>query len=105
SIGERLHPECLERFSQLVRILKAGEGQQLPAELEREILTRLYQGMPAFNLSRDLLTPCAKQSVVLPLDRVEWSDLGRPERVVRAFHVTGVHPNVPPHLLQDVIAV
>jgi len=105
SIGERLHPECLGRFNQLVRILKSRDGQQLPAEIEREVLTRLYQGMPAFNFSRELLTPCAKQSVVLPLDGVEWSDLGRPERVVRAFHVTGLHPNVPPHLLDDVIAV
>ncbi len=105
SLAERLKPQCLERFGHLVDFLRGRKGRKLSTELEQEFLTGLYQDMPSFNFSRDLLTPCAGQTILFPLDRVEWSDLGRPERVVKAFHGTGLQPNVPSHLLQSVVAI
>jgi mannose-1-phosphate guanylyltransferase len=105
SIGRRLQPECIERFSLLLQIWKGSEYRNLSAEAERELLNRLYLDMPAFNFSRDLLASCADQCLVLPLEGVEWSDLGRVERVAAVLEHSGLHSNIPSHLLQDARAI
>jgi mannose-1-phosphate guanylyltransferase len=49
--------------------------------------------MPSANFSRDLLQRAAKQAVVLPMTDVEWSDWGRPVRVLETLDRLNKPPN------------
>ena len=41
---------------------------------------RIYDGLPAADFSRQVLTTCTERLAVLGLGEVGWSDLGTPER-------------------------
>ena len=49
---------------------------------ELDVLDDIYSTMPTRNFSRDVLEPLAKQTAVMALWDVMWSDWGRPERIM-----------------------
>ena len=52
-----------------------------PAHWEFELASQIYDGLPAADFSREVLTACTERLAVLGLGEVGWSDLGTPERV------------------------
>jgi mannose-1-phosphate guanylyltransferase/mannose-6-phosphate isomerase len=52
-----------------------------PAHSEFELASQIYDGLPASDFSRQVLTTCTERLAVLGLGEVGWSDLGTPERV------------------------
>ncbi len=51
------------------------------AQTEFELASQIYDGLPAADFSRQVLTACTERLAVLGLSEVGWSDLGTPERV------------------------
>jgi len=49
---------------------------------EDEELRYIYQEMLSRNLFKDLLGRCAENLAVMELDSVQWSDWGKPERIL-----------------------
>jgi len=41
--------------------------------------------MSSWNLSKDLLSQCAENLAVMELDGVQWSDWGKPERILNSI--------------------
>ncbi len=70
-------PAMLARFA-LLRTHLGTPGEPQALELA-------YRSMPCVNFSRDLLEHAAARTVVLPLRGVNWSDWGRPQRVLRTL--------------------
>jgi mannose-1-phosphate guanylyltransferase len=93
-LGQRLRPEMMRPFDALVRELRQAQGKPSSTEIARAI-SRAYDQMPHADFSRDLLQRCPEAALVLPLGNVEWSDWGRPERVMESLRRLGKRPAFP----------
>ncbi len=65
-------PEAFARMSALSQDDPAG-------------MARIYHGIEPWNFSRDFLAKVSRHLVVLPAERVEWSDWGTPELIARTL--------------------
>ncbi len=84
SLVRRTEPALLEAFAQ-ARAALGTPGE--PAAMEA-----VYAGLPRVNFSSAVLGPGAADLAVLPVQGVEWSDWGRPERVLASMTRLGVKP-------------
>jgi mannose-1-phosphate guanylyltransferase len=85
-------PDMMGRFEQLRRnIGNPAEGTTLQT---------IYQDMPSGDFSRQVLQPMALQLGVMELERVLWSDWGRPERIVETLQALGKKPAFPMELFR-----
>ena len=66
-----------------------------------DVLEKEYSGMVAFDFSRDFLAHCTQDCVMVPLDGITWSDLGRPGRVVDVLRRVGYRPNFPVEMADE----
>jgi mannose-1-phosphate guanylyltransferase len=66
-------PEMMELFDAFVPLIDSPE--------EHEALEVIFERVGNINLSRDMLEHVAERLLAMPLDGVEWSDWGRPERI------------------------
>ena len=73
SIGWELHPVMMDGFE----ALKAAIG----TPDEAPILGAIYEPMASIDFSKQVLELAVERSLVMPMDGVEWSDWGRPERI------------------------
>jgi mannose-1-phosphate guanylyltransferase len=93
-LGQRLLPEMMRPFDALLSELRWSLGKLSPTEIARAV-NRAYHRMPHADFSRDLVQRCPEAALVLPLGDVEWSDWGRPERVVECLQRLGKKPAFP----------
>jgi mannose-1-phosphate guanylyltransferase len=94
-LGERVLPGMMRGFQALLRALR-HPPEELPEAYVAEAIARAYRHMPRADLSRDLLQRCPGVAVVQPLDGIEWSDWGRPERIAESLRRVGAQPSWPP---------
>lgn len=73
-MGRACLPEMMEHFDALLPSL--GTDREAPA------LAEAYRRLGSYNFSRDLVERLPGQVMVLPMSGVEWSDLGRPARIL-----------------------
>ncbi len=90
-IGLRCFPDLMLRFERLARAI--GRPQ------EPEILDAIYDGMPIYNLSTNLLQQAAESIAVIELRDVLWCDWGKPVRVAESLRRIGRTPAFPPECL------
>src|SRR6266481_2707333 len=88
----RAIPELYERFSD-VRPFFGGAAEQ-------EILQTIYRHLPSVDFSARVLAEHPAEFSVLPVNGVNWSDLGDPKRMVAAIsnrgrRILGGNQNVP----------
>jgi mannose-1-phosphate guanylyltransferase len=84
TLGRRLFPETIALLEH------AAKG--FDTDGEDAALQRVYQEMPSWNVSADLLGRSAANLAVMELDRVHWSDWGKPERILETLHRAGKRP-------------
>ena len=66
-------PEMMTHFDALLPALGTAS--------ESSALAEAYRRLGSFNFSRDLVERLPERVMVLPMEGVEWSDLGRPARI------------------------
>lgn len=99
-----LLPHVTARLKAYRRVLRATREGRVPQEFQERALQGIYDDMTRADFSRDILQHAAGASVVVPLQNVEWSDWGRPERVqaslarLAARRPLGRFTPSPPHL-------
>ncbi|HVA67303.1 MAG TPA: sugar phosphate nucleotidyltransferase [Elusimicrobiota bacterium] len=76
-MGRRCLPDLMTRFDSILDAVGSPR--------ERSALVAAYRGMGSFNFSKDVLQKLPGRVLVQPMAPVEWSDLGRPERILRAM--------------------
>jgi hypothetical protein len=69
--------------------------------VEARVLDTIYSSMPTVNFSSDFLQLIPKHIVVMPLEGVQWSDWGRPERIVHSLELIHKQPAFPQALYED----
>ncbi len=80
-MGRATLPEMMEHFDALLPAL--GTPREAAA------LAETYRRLGSFNFSRDLVERLPGQVMVLPMTGVEWSDLGRPARIIELMERLG----------------
>ncbi len=86
-LGWRHVPEIMPKFEKLCEYIDTPEQQKT--------LDDIYSEMPKRNFSSDLLTHAAGHIAVLAMEDVQWSDWGRPERIVNTLSGMGKQPAFP----------
>jgi mannose-1-phosphate guanylyltransferase len=87
-------PEVMEKFEQL--------RQSIGTPDEGSVLQTIYHDMPNCNFSREVLQPLSKQLGVMELEKVFWSDWGRPERIIETLQAFGIRPTFPTEVFKEV---
>jgi mannose-1-phosphate guanylyltransferase len=96
-LGRRAIPRMIERFDALRSVLRAVRGERVPGVHTELTLRHVYGAMEPADFSRDVLAAAApRAAAVVAADGVEWSDWGRPERVLESLARLGVPPPRPP---------
>ena len=85
SFAARLLPEPTARFSLMRGVIRTARVGHSTDTVAGTIVSWLYQGMPFADFSRSILQEAAHATFVAPLRGVEWSDWGRPERVLKTL--------------------
>lgn len=87
SMGWGCFPEMmplLEKYEKVIGTLR-----------EEVVLGEIFREMPARNFSTDLLQKVFRQTAVIELKGVLWSDWGRPGRIMDTLIQMGKSPNFP----------
>ena len=92
--GWECFPEVMEKFEQL--------RQSIGTPVEGSVLQTIYQDMPNCNFSRVVLQTLSKQLGVMELEKVLWSDWGRPERIIETLQAVGIRPTFPTEIFKEV---
>jgi mannose-1-phosphate guanylyltransferase len=90
-LGWECLPVVMERFERLAATIGTVH--------EKPTLQQLYQKMPHWNFSSDLLQHIPERLGVIELEEVLWSDWGRPERIKETLEVLGKKPTFPSEIL------
>ena len=85
TLAARLLPELTARFSLLRGVIRTARIGGAADPLDATIATWLYQGMEPADFSRDILQAAVDSTLVVPMQGLEWSDWGRPERVLETL--------------------
>ncbi len=80
-IGRACLPQMMERFDALLPAL--GTSQEASA------LVAAYDRIGPSNFSRDIVERMPQRVMVLPMPDIEWSDLGRPARILAVMERHG----------------
>ena len=72
---------CQSHFPGTIGLLERV-ATAFDTDREDEELRYIYREMPSWNLSKHLLGQCAENLAVMELDNVQWSDWGKPERIL-----------------------
>lgn len=92
ALGRQLLPEMMGEFDAFVTVLRAVRDGRLDPEIEASALACVYDHLTQADLSKDILEHVADQSMVLPMEGVDWCDWGRPQRVTETLARLGRHP-------------
>jgi mannose-1-phosphate guanylyltransferase len=84
-LGWRHVPEMMMPFVEIWDTLRASTG---PVSLER-----VYQGLPSRDFSTHILQRAVRSLAVLEMEKVYWSDWGRPERILETLRLMGKQPS------------
>jgi mannose-1-phosphate guanylyltransferase len=75
-------PELAERFTVVQRYV--GDGR------EHEIVNEVYRSIPSVNFSTAILARRFERLAALPVQRVQWSDWGKKDRVLHSLENLGL---------------
>jgi len=76
-MARRALPELCQMF--------AGMASSFETRVESERLSELYSTIPSINFSQEVLAMRPDDLAVMKVDRVGWSDLGEPSRVLKTL--------------------
>ncbi|MBI4445559.1 MAG: NTP transferase domain-containing protein [Acidobacteria bacterium] len=90
-LGKMYLPSLMRQFEQFRDTLAAGNPR-----IESKKLEKVYSQLEVANFSGELLANAHRQSLVVRLENVGWSDWGRPERVLTSLARLGLVPTFSP---------
>jgi mannose-1-phosphate guanylyltransferase len=89
-----------QHFPETTALLEHA-AKAFDTEREDAALQEAYQKMPSWNLSADLFSGSAANLAVMEMDGVQWSDWGKPERILDTLNRMGWDNDQPSHPSRD----
>ncbi|WHZ24307.1 MAG: Mannose-1-phosphate guanylyltransferase (GDP) [Nitrospira sp.] len=81
NLGWRVLPKMMALFERL--------GEAIDTPKEAEVLRAIYERMPHVSFSRDLLAQVPRETAVMEMEGLWWSDWGSPERIIETLTRSG----------------
>ena len=91
-LGRQCLPEMMYEFDAYLRVLRGIRAGRLSPKFEAGALACLYSHLAPADFSKDVLQHVCDQSILLPMDGVDWCDWGRPQRVTETLARLGRRP-------------
>jgi hypothetical protein len=82
----------MRRFETLRQVMRAVREGRMPHEHQALAVEHVYAHLEPADFSRHLLERSTDSQLALAMDGVDWSDWGRPERVVGTLARIGKRP-------------
>jgi len=82
NLGWRALPNMMCEFEILRQVLRAVWEGRVPPDHEEYALSHVYGILNQADFSRDVLQRSFTDTLVLPMENIQWSDWGRPERLL-----------------------
>jgi mannose-1-phosphate guanylyltransferase len=95
ALGWALLPDLMEQFESLRQVLRAIRLDWVRREHAQVATSHIYHKIEMLDFSRDFLQHAANWTGVLRMEGLEWSDWGRPERVMETLNQIGRTPAFP----------
>ncbi len=101
-LSNRYLPEVCDRFDNLKDVWSRSRGGDPLEQAETEALALLnaFKGLHRTNFSKDVLQRAADRTLVFPMQGIEWSDWGRPERIEETLLRLSKRPAIPREFLR-----
>lgn len=103
ALGWLFLPQMMRRFEALRGVWHSVRNHGTGLE-QRMALNHIYQDMESVNFSRGILQKAPEHTVVLTMEDVDWSDWGRPARIVQSLARIGKCPSFPLEFLDESVA-
>jgi len=103
NLGRLCLPEMMCEFDAYLIVLRGIRAGRLDPKFEADALANLYTHLATADFSRDVLQHLSDQSILLPMDGVDWSDWGRPQRVTETLARLGRRPLFPADGVEDLV--
>jgi mannose-1-phosphate guanylyltransferase len=103
NLGRQYLHEMLCQFDAYLMVLRAIRAGRLTPKFEADALAILYDHLATADFSRDILQHVSDQSILLPMDGVDWSDWGHPQRVTESLARLGRRPSFPADCVEDLM--
>ena len=100
AMGRRCLPEMMYKFDAFLMVLHAVRQGRLDPGFEASALASIYSDLEPADLSRDILQHVTEDSLVLPMEGVDWCDWGHPQRVTDTLAGLGRRPSFSPDCLE-----
>ena len=85
ALGRQCMPEMICKFDAFFMVLRAVREGRLDSRFEANALASLYNDLGPADLSKDILQHVPEQSMVLPMEGVNWCDWGCPQRMTETL--------------------
>lgn len=92
TLGRQCLPAMMHEFDAFLAVLRSIRNGQLDPKFEASALAAIYSNLTPADLTKDFLHLNLRQSMVLPMDGVEWCDWGSPQRVTETLTRLGRPP-------------
>lgn len=92
-MGRAFVPDLIERFD--------AYRSAIGTPHEDAALIQTYSSLQPQSFSHVILEQIPESAIVLPVEDVEWSDWGRPERIVESLARIGEKPSFPVEYLEE----
>jgi mannose-1-phosphate guanylyltransferase len=101
ALGRRHLPEMMYAFDAFLTVLRAVREGRVDPKFEASALESVYSDLAPADFSKDILQHVSSQSMLLPMDGVDWCDWGRPQRVTETLARLGRRPFFVPDGLEN----
>jgi mannose-1-phosphate guanylyltransferase len=92
ALARRCLREMACEFDAYLTVLRAIRGGRLAPKFEAGALAGVYSHIVPADFSKDILQHVCDQSIVLPMEGVDWCDWGHPRRVTETLARLGLQP-------------
>jgi mannose-1-phosphate guanylyltransferase len=94
-LGRQCLPEMMCKFDAFLLVLRAIREGRIDPKYEASALAGIYSDLAPADFSKDILQHVSGQSILLPMEGVDWCDWGRPQRVTETLARLGRRPLFP----------
>lgn len=92
TLGRQCLPAMMHEFDAFLAVLRSVRNGQLEPKFEASALAAIYSNLAPADFSKDFLQLNSCQSMVLPMEGVDWCDWGSPQRVSETLSRLGRPP-------------
>ncbi len=102
AIGWQMFPDVMRRFEIYRQVLHVIRNEGMTGTHEKVALNHIYRDLKSTDFSREVLQYITRWSTVMPIEGVQWCDVGQPQKIKEALESFGGRPAFPMECLDKI---